>query len=393
MIPKFNETDYIDELINPLYEIMQEVNYKTISVISNRINKIGKMSATDAQRLSQVIRMQDLTEIQAEIAKGTKRALKEIDVIIESAAAKNDQLSENLYAYRNMEPSNFKFDKRLSVIVEQAKKSIKDNVLNLSKNSVMRMVVNGKSVKIKDAYNYSVNRAIFEVQQGIFDYNTAIRSVIKDLSKNGLETVEYESGLKRRLDSAVRNNVLSGVGLMNQSYRLEQSNQYGGNHVFVSFHGMPATDHQIINGSDYTLKQWEIVSGGLERQVGMNNCRHSLSYGITGVSENPYSKKEREDAIKTSNKPVKYTGQKKDVNGNYITKETTKYKASQILRKIETDIRRLKDQRNQLDKLNDKIEISELNKQIKSKTVYYKQVSEQVGLKTQMERLRVYTPK
>jgi len=151
MIPKFNETDYIDELINPLYEIMQEVNYKTISVISNRINKIGKMSATDAQRLSQVIRMQDLTEIQAEIAKGTKRALKEIDVIIESAAAKNDQLSENLYAYRNMEPSNFKFDKRLSVIVEQAKKSIKDNVLNLSKTSVMRMVVNGKSVKIKDA--------------------------------------------------------------------------------------------------------------------------------------------------------------------------------------------------------------------------------------------------
>ena len=54
------------------------------------------------------------------------------------------------------------------------------------------------------------------------------------------------------------------------------------------------------------------------------------------------------------------------------------------------DIRRLKDQRNQLDKVNDKIAVTELNKQIKAKTVYYKQVSEQVGLSPKLNRLRVY---
>jgi len=146
----------------------------------------------------------------------------------------------------------------------------------------------------------------------------------------------------------------------------------------------------LINGNDYTEKEWERVSRTLERQPGELNCRHSISYGITGISENPYSKKERDEAERESTKKVSYQSYKKDADGNYITKETTRYKASQVQRGIETDIRRLKDQRNQLDKVNDKIAVTELNKQIKAKTVYYKQVSEQVGLSPKLNRLTVY---
>lgn len=80
-------------------------------------------------------------------------------------------------------------------------------------------------------------------------------------------------------------------------YRKTQSDQYGGDMVFVSLHGMCAIDHQHINGMDYTEKMEE-VSSSLKRQVGQRNC-HSLSYGIKGISENPYSDKEREDAQRT----------------------------------------------------------------------------------------------
>ena len=386
----FDEQEFIDDLLYPLQDIVAETNYNVLSVISNRLNKVGNMSASDAQRLSQIVRMQDLAEIKLEIANGTKKTLAEVDKILDSAAEKNDQLSENLYAYRGISPSSFKLDKRLGLIVNEARKSIKDDIVNLSNTRAMRLTVNGRQVALADAYNYAVNRGIFEVSQGVTDYQTAIRTIVKDLSKNGLAVVNYESGMIRRLDSAVRMNTLSGVSMLNQEYRREQANQYGGTHVYISLHANCAEDHLEINGNDYTEKEWERVSRTLERQPGELNCRHSISYGITGISENPYSKKERDEAERESTRKVSYQSDKKDADGNYTTKETTKYKASQVLRKTETDIRRLKDQRNQLDKLNDKIEISELNKQIKAKTVYYKQVSEQVGLSPKLNRLTVY---
>ncbi len=386
----FDEQEFIDDLLYPLQDIVAETNYNVLSVISNRLNKVGNMSASDAQRLSQIVRMQDLAKIKLEIAKGTKKTLAEVDKILDSAAEKNDQLSENLYIYRGMSPSSFKLDKRLGLIVNEARKSIKDDIVNLSKTSVMRLTVNGRQVALADAYNYVVNRGIFEVSQGVTDYQTAIRTIVKDLSKNGLAVVNYESGTIRRLDSAVRMNTLGGVSMLNQEYRREQANQYGGTHVYISLHANCAEDHLDINGNDYTEKEWERVSRTLERQPGELNCRHSISYGITGISENPYSKKERDEAERESTRKVSYQSDRKDADGNYITKETTRYKASQVQRGIETDIRRLKDQRNQLDKVNDKIAVSELNKQIKAKTAYYKQVSEQVGLSPKLNRLTVY---
>jgi len=234
----FDEQEFIDDLLYPLQDIVAETNYNVLSVISNRLNKVGNMSASDAQRLSQIVRMQDLAEIKLEIAKGTKKTLSEVDKILDSAAEKNDQLSENLYVYRGMNPSSFKLDKRLGLIVNEARKSIKDDIVNLSKTRAMRLTVNGRQVALADAYNYAVNRGIFEVSQGVTDYQTAIRTIVKDLSKNGLAVVNYESGTIRRLDSAIRMNTLGGVSMLNQEYRREQGRQYGADGIELSAHAL-----------------------------------------------------------------------------------------------------------------------------------------------------------
>lgn len=62
---------------------------------------------------------------------------------------------------------------------------------------------------------------------------------------------------------------------------------------------------------------------------------------------------------------------------------------SDKLRTVETDIRKLKDYKNQLDIMKDKIEISEVQKKISSKTKYYKQIASEAGLETKIERVRV----
>lgn len=395
MIPKnYNENDFIEDLTNPLADIMSEVQYNVLAVISRRLNAIGKLSASDTQKLSQIVKMEDLNTIESIIKAGTSLSIKEIDNIINESAKMNDNLAENLYKARNMPGSNFKTDTSLLNIIEQARKSIKDGIVNLSDTQAVGLVVNGEFKSMKQAYNYAINRAVFEVQQGLFDYNTSVRSLLVEMAKNGINTkVQYESGYKRRLDSAVMMNVQDGIRQTNMAYRKQQSKQYGGDRVFISMHGLCGTDHLRINGQDYSLKEWQRVSSGLARQVGTLNCKHYITYGIDGISQNPYSDRDRKQAANSSNKQVEYTTLKKDTNGNYEKKTLTKYEASQQQKAVETDIRRLKDVRNQLELNGDTIGSAEYSRKIKEKTKYYKYMSNEMGLETNNFRLRVYSPK
>ena len=387
MAIKQTEEEFIEDLIQPISDIYQETNSKVLSIMVNRIKQIGTLSATDAGRLSILLKNQDLKQIEKVLSDATNLSIKQIDSIVEESATCNDDLSAKLYKAKNMPLTTFATDSSLLAIVEQAKKSMIDDVVRLSNTTAF--VLNGKVTDIGKTYNYAVNRAVFEVQQGLFDFNTSLRSVVKELADSGIRTVDFESGYSRRLDSSVRQNLSDGVRNLNMEYRKTQSDQYGGDMVFVSLHGMCAVDHQHINGMDYTEKKWEEVSSSLKRQVGQRNCRHSLSYGIKGISENPYSDKERADAIASSNKQVEYTTLKKDKDGNFVKKKLSRVEMSDKLRAVETDIRRLKDVKNQFDIMNDKGMIQEYNKKISSKTKYYKQIASETGLQTKMERISV----
>ena len=93
--------------------------------------------------------------------------------------------------------------------------------------------------------------------------------------------------------------------------------------------------------------------------------------------------------LENSNKEVTYTTRKKDADGNYIKKTLPKYQATQVQRNLETEIRKLKDYKNQIDVLGDKTESNIIQKKIKEKTKYYKSVSEQMGISPKLDRVRV----
>lgn len=391
MIPKYDDEDLINNLTNPIYSIMQETQYQVLSVITNRIRSIGKLSATDAQRLSQLIRMEDLDTIESIIASGSDLSVKEIDSIIEQAAINNDNLAENLYKARNMPPSNFATDLSLLNVVEQAKKSMVDGVVNLSKTT--GFVFNGKMTDTAKVYNYAVNKAVFEVQQGLFDYNTVMRSTITQLASSGLRTVDYESGYSRRLDSSVRMNLSDGIRQMNVAYRDVQGSQFGADGVELSAHAMSEPIHGLYQGKQFTKKEFEQLQGRLERPFFTMNCRHSSHPIIMGLSKQAYSDDELDQYEKNSRQEVQYSTLQKDSDGKVIKNSLSRYDASQKMRQVETNIRQLKDVRNQLSLNNDAVGVAEYNRKIKQKTAYYKKISSEIGLNPQMDRLRVYTHK
>lgn len=393
-IKKRNDDEFIDDLIAPISDIYQETNSKVLSIMVNRIKQIGTLSPTDAGRLSIMLKNQDLAEIEKALSDATKLSISQIDSIVEESASYNDDLSAELFKARNISANSFRWNSSLLAIVEQAKKSMVDDVVRLSNTTAF--VLNGKVTDIGKTYNYAVNRAVFETQQGLFDFNTAMKSTIKSLSNSGLRVnesgvikVQYESGDFRRLDSALRLNIAEGVRQTNNAYRERQGQIYGADMVFITGHSIVAPDHQFINGRDFPLEEWNDIESNLKRKLSTNNCRHTKSYGIKGISENPYSKQELKQMLDSSNEEVTYTTRKKDSDGNYIKKTLPRYQATQVQRNLETEIRELKDYKNQIDILGDKTESSIIQKKITQKTKYYKSISEQVGIKPRMDRVTV----
>lgn len=387
MAIKQTEEEFIDNLLAPISDIYQETNSKVLSIMVNRIKHIGTLSATDAGRLSILLKNQDLKQIEKALSDATKLSIKQIDSIIEESAKYNDDLSAKLYKARNMQAATFKTDLSLISATQVARKNIVDSVVNLSKTT--GFMINGKMTSVAKTYNYAINRAVFETQQGLFDFNTSLRSVIKELAESGIRTVDFESGYSRRLDSQARLNLHEGISRLNTEYRQMQGDQFGADGIELSAHALSEPIHGMYQGKQYSNKEFEQIQNSLQRKFFTNNCRHSSYPIILGISEPAYSDKELQQYKDNSNKQVEYTTKQKDSNGNYIKKTIPKYQATQVLRKTEVEIRRLKDIKNQFDIVNDKGMIQEYNKKISSKTKYYKQIASETGLETKMDRVRV----
>lgn len=75
------------------------------------------------------------------------------------------------------------------------------------------------------AYQWALDSAELQVMSGAISYNQAIREAVKQLADSGIKTVDYESGYRLSIDSAVRMCVMTGVNQLNQKYR-EQSMDY-----------------------------------------------------------------------------------------------------------------------------------------------------------------------
>ena len=376
-----NQDDFLEELINPLAETFEQVNTDVLSVISARIKSIGAMTPTDAHKLSILIKNGDLGEIERIISDGTELSIKQVDTIVNKSATHNDELASELYSARNLPLSTIATNTSLLNVVETAKKNMVDGVVNLSKTT--GFMINGKMTDISKTYNYAVNRAIFEVEQGLFDYNTSMRSVIKQMADSGVRVVDYESGYSRRLDSACSMNVMDGVRQLNANYREVQGSEFGADGIELSAHALCSEGHLPYQGKQYTNAEFENIQNSLDRPFFVMNCKHSMYPIIIGISKPVYSQNDLQDINDKSNEIVKY----QSPSGKTI--EKSRYEATQDQRRQEVKIRRLKDNKNQLDVLGDKIGSATYQKKIKEQTVIYKRMSEQMGISPKLERTRI----
>jgi len=80
----------------------------------------------------------------------------------------------------------------------------------------------------------AINRAYLEVSSGYKSYDQCISDILKQVPK-GTE-VQYQSGAKRSIESAVRTNLITATNQMSGQLQLERGEELGSNLYEVSAH-------------------------------------------------------------------------------------------------------------------------------------------------------------
>ena len=382
------DEEKLDLILERFYNRYNKYNAKVLKKLGNVVKQFDGISATNAHIIAQELKIGlDVNELLDELSKTSGKSVQDIEVLFDKVAKENVEFAEVYYKSKNKEYIKYEDNFQLKNMVESIKRQTDELFVNLSNSQNVGFVLKdelGNAIykPLKDVYNDLIDEAVYNIETGVTDYQSAMRSTINQLADSGVkvheEKVAYESGYNRRIDSSVRQNVLTGIRQINIGIQKEIGKDLGADGVEISAHSPCAEDHLHIQGKQYSKKEFERINSNLERPIGEYNCRHFIFSIILGVNQPSYTKQQLNQMNRESTEKVEYEG-----------KKYTKYEATQVQRKLETEIRKQKDRQVIARASRDKEEIELAQQKISVLTRKYNDFSNSVGLDTYKNRLTV----
>lgn len=266
---------------------------------------------------------------------------------------------------------DFKDNGSMQQIVAAATSLAKSDLTNITQ-TIGFIGKDGVSRTLTDAYINATDFAFNQIMTGALDYNTAIRKACGNLASQGIQSIDYASGVHTSLEAAVRRNMMGGAGLMVEQISQRNYEQLGADGWEISAHANSAPDHEPIQGKQYTDAQFQRLNNSLVRRIGTLNCGHNATPIILGVSEPVYNRSELREFRRNNDKGIAYKGRK----------FATMYEATQYQRQIERSIRAW-ERRAMTDTYDN------ADTRLKLLRQEYRQFSKVAGLRTEEERLYV----
>ena len=332
----------LELLLERFYNRFNQYNTKVLQKMGEAIKKFDGVSPSMAHQIAQELKYgTDIDDLMAELSKLSGKSVKDIEEAFDIVAEENVAFAEVYAKAKNMEFVDYKDNEQLKRLVKSIAGQTNATFQNISKAKMVGFVLkdnDGNKIfkNLKKTYNDLIDEAVFNVTTGTTDYQSAMRGVMKQLADSGVkiheEKVGYSSGYNVRIDSAVRQNVLTGVRQVNLEVQKQVGREYGANGIEISAHSPCAEDHLSIQGKQYSNAEFKKLNASLERPIGEYNCRHFVFSIVLGVNQPSYSNKMLNQMNRESQSIVEYEG-----------KKYTTYEATQVQRKLETAIRKEKD--------------------------------------------------
>ncbi len=386
--------EVLERLSERLVDRIESLNTFFIKKLGNQISDIGKVTPSQLRELLQTVKYgNNIDDIMNKLAEITDKNVEDIYDIFEDVAKMSQEYARQFYEYRKIKFIPFDENLALKNQVRALAKITANEYMNISKTfAYMRYDSSGNKIysSLSETYNNIIDEAILNISQGRESFDMTMKKAMKDLTSNGLRTVDYANGYSRRADSSVRMNIMDGVRRLNHELQEHFGEDFGADGLEVSHHKNAAPDHiDTVDGKQFskfdtvtinnkTYRSFNEVNNSLDRHVGELNCYHFTFQIILGVDEPMYSEEQLKADKEANQKGF-------DFEGNHYTM----YDGTQLQRRIETKIRQYKDKQVGAKSINDIEEVYRCQEKIGQLTSKYNDLSKVSGLPTKIDRLRV----
>jgi len=377
----------LEAAIEIIMQRLDEVNTFYLKKIAAQIKSIGTLSASSINRLSIMLEMgADIAAINEKLAEATALNIRDLLTIyaaVEQSVYTDPAFSRLVAATAAQSagiiPAVATVTPRLRRYTQLVGLQTGGALQNLSNTTV-----------VSQAYQSAVDQAIFAASTGVGDYNSLMRRTVENLGYSGMQ-VYYPSGYHRRLDTAVRQNIVDGVKQISQKGSDLMGEALGTDAFEISAHANSAPDHEPVQGRVLLREQFDRMQSGLpftdtdgrtyagfKRPIGEWNCMHMAMAFSTQWSKRRYTSEQLDRWAEGNKRGCEIDGK------HYST-----YQARQLQRRIETEIRRQKDVAVAAQAAGDDELRKTAQRRIDALVVEYGRVCASSGLRGQRERMTV----
>lgn len=371
-----------------------DLNIKYIRQIAEQIRTIGELNAKSLNQIAEMVRMNaNLSEIIAELNRLTELTKQDVRAIMQRVT--EDEVMDARYLQYYAEQSGLPEDQITPEIAKQyvgadAEERLRRSVLYMAAQTDDRLDNLSNTAAVSEPYRQAIDRAVLAVHENVTSYTEAMRDTVREIGSAGMQ-VRYESGYHRRLDTAVRQNILDATGQLAQTAAIMVGEALDYNGFEISAHAMSAPDHEPVQGRVFLADEFyklqqnqpsQDVDGhtfeAIRRPISEWNCGHFAYPFDTRYSKRKYTDEQLQKYI-DDNKAGCTIGKKK----------YTLYETSQIMRRIECEIRREKDTAVAAQAVGDDQLRVDCQLRINHLSGLYKQVTDASGLTPRRERMTV----
>lgn len=382
--------ELLDALPEDLAELFRTLELVLLEEICSRLKAADELNEVTVQDI-RALRSHgiDRKEIKKAIRETSGISKTKLDKLLGDVVARNQQYYTDMIDLAHITQPETLVD---AAEVAAIRAQTLDTFRNLTASMGFLVDAGRTMLPPAKAYQWALDSAALQVQSGAINYNQAIKTAVKELADSGLKVVDYESGHRDHIDVAVRRAVMTGVSQICAKYT-EQSAEYLDTPYFeVSAHvgardkpgPSPWSSHKDWQGRVYSVRTGDIYPSiydvcGLGAVDGLEgaNCRHRRFPWVEGVSERTYTDEQLEHID--------------DGHGcTFDGKDYTAYEATQMQRRIERTVRKLKREKAAYKAAGLHEDETAVNIRLRRLNAKYKAFSAEAGLPEQPERMRVY---
>lgn len=314
------EKDFI-KIEKQAIEIYQNLELQIIEEIATRIANFGYANTVVTNNIQIAQEMgflyQDIIRLVAEY---NNTSYEKVQKIFEEAGVETIKKDDLIYKEAGLNPVPIKQSRPIMQMMSATIEKTTGNLQNLCMTTA--------NTAQTQFYN-AINLSYMEVSTGAKSYTQSFIDALKTIAQQGA-IIEYPSGAKRSIESAVRMNIITGVNQTCGQLQELRANEVGWDLMEITAHSGARPSHAKWQGKIVSLSEKKGYLSkddiGYGEATGFKgiNCKHDW-HPYYKDSTRSYTQKELE---KWKNEKVTYNG-----------KEYTKYDATQEQRKIERAIR------------------------------------------------------